>query len=105
MHSDPGVQPERTSLSWTRTSLALLVLGLTILRWAYAYPAVAIVLAVVAMMVGVATITGRRQRYEHDSLGLDRGSLRPNTSGVFLVAGAVTLIAATEMTMVILQLI
>ena len=37
LHSDPGLQPERTTLAWTRTVVAMLVVGAVMLRWAHLY--------------------------------------------------------------------
>ena len=53
LHHDPGLQPERTVMSWGRTVLALGVLSLTFLRWWPAVGAWAFGPAVVAAVVGV----------------------------------------------------
>ncbi|QYH20323.1 DUF202 domain-containing protein [Corynebacterium aquatimens] len=33
MHADPGLQPERTSMSWSRTAISMLVVSSILLRW------------------------------------------------------------------------
>ena len=53
--ADPGLQPERTAMSWTRTGLAMLVCAATLLRWADAYPEL-IMFAVCALSLGAVAI-------------------------------------------------
>lgn len=61
-HQDPGVQPERTLLSWARTSLLLVVVAGFLLRWVpYHGPKVlALFLAALAVSAGI-SLTHRRR--------------------------------------------
>lgn len=45
---DPGLQPERTSLSWVRTSMSVVVVALLFLRWYPYYGSVVFLPAAVA---------------------------------------------------------
>lgn len=61
-HQDPGVQPERTLLSWTRTGLLLVVAGGFMLRWAPYHGATVLTLFLAALAVaGAISITQRRR--------------------------------------------
>lgn len=83
--ADPGLQAERTSMSWTRTALAMLVCAATLLRWAGSYPSL-IVVASVALAAGALVIVAlnrRAYRFEADALAHERSE--PNAAAVLLL--------------------
>ncbi len=89
--ADPGLQPERTAMSWTRTALAMLVCAAALLRWAGSYPAL-IVAASVALAAGALVIVAlnrRAYRFEASALADERSA--PNAAAVFLLS-AMTLV-------------
>lgn len=84
--ADAGLQPERTSLSWSRTSLALMVCSATLLRWAFYYPwLVYAAIGILAVLAVVISLT-QRQRYATDAKGIAREGLPPNIVPVFAMA-------------------
>src|SRR5262245_33495646 len=68
---DPGLQPQRTALAWSRTSLAVFVNALVVLRTgaqADKTPLIVVgILLLVAAAAGVMYSTWRRQRLLHDT--------------------------------------
>lgn len=91
---DEGLQPERTALSWTRTSLALMVCSLTLLRWSRAYPAV--VFAAIALLAVLSVVLGgsNRRMYRMRAEDLSRETARPNLPGVAILTVMLTLFGA-----------
>lgn len=71
---DPGLQPERTTLAWLRTTLSFLVGGLVMIRFV-AHHSLAGAVAAVAMMVPLAALlTGlaaHRHRHTQHNLRTD----------------------------------
>ncbi|MGP9725220.1 DUF202 domain-containing protein [Corynebacterium sp. AOP40-9SA-29] len=62
--TDPGLQPERTSMSWGRTSLAYLVAAAVMLRWAPHYGAVVVGVSGGLMLVAGVIYATQRRRYD-----------------------------------------
>lgn len=70
LHQDPGLQPERTVMSWDRTLLALFVVAAMLLRW---YTAVGLAALIPAGLCGMAAWTihvTQRRRYTAQATGL-----------------------------------
>ncbi|MFC6878850.1 MULTISPECIES: DUF202 domain-containing protein [Actinomadura] len=67
---DPGAQPERTALAWSRTTLALIVTGLLCIRLAPTWTGAAVASAVVCGSAGLLLHRARAR------LGARNGRLR-----------------------------
>lgn len=102
-HTDPGLQPERTSLSWTRTVLSLVVCSLTMLRWGHAYPGAIYMLAAVMVLVCAAVVVSTRHRYARQGEGLAAEKLPPAPGAVLLLAGSLTLFGASELVLILVS--
>lgn len=91
MTRDPGLQPERTALAWVRTSVALLVNALIVLRGGLSHhqPALLVLGGVLlALAAGGATFAGWRRRQ------LDAAPGAPPAVALQAVVGATFLAAA-----------
>lgn len=100
-HQDPGVQPERTLLSWTRTALLLVVVGGFMLRWTPYYGAVALTLFVAAVIsAGGITLTQRR-RLERLTWGIADGRHPPAVGTIAGLALTVALLGVAAMVLLL----
>ncbi|MHA6600451.1 DUF202 domain-containing protein [Corynebacterium coyleae] len=99
--ADPGLQPERTAMSWTRTGLAMLVCAATLLRWADAYPEL-IVFAVCALTLGAVAIgLLNRRLYRRDAFALADERSAPNTAPIAILTAMMLGIAVVGLYLVL----
>lgn len=90
-HADPGLQPERTVMSWGRTVLALQVTALMFVRWYSQVGAWAFAPAALSSLAGAAILLGQRRRYSRQSTGITDERVRP---ALRTVAGMVAFVVS-----------
>lgn len=101
LHDDPGLQPERTSLAWNRTVVALLVAATTMLRWAHEYPVVIVVLAVVLIGLALVIVATSASRYRDQAASFGRERAEAKTLSVLLLTACMVIFGAGELVMML----
>lgn len=102
-HADPGLQPERTVLSWTRTVVSLMIVSAILLRWSSYFPSV--IYGVIAVMSGLAiTIyVTQQRRYTRAGLGIAEERIEPSIGSVFLLTTAMFLFGMAGLALLVLE--
>lgn len=87
-HDDPGLQPERTTLAWGRTVLALITAAAICLRWVTHHGVFALTLFAVAVGTGTIIYLSQRTRYTRSSRGITEETVAADATGVLGLATA-----------------
>lgn len=91
-HNDPGLQPERTALSWTRTAVSMALVSMILLRWAKVYGVWIFVLIGLLLGLSATIYFTQRARYRAGVRGLLENAVPPNIlSVVILTSGMLVL--------------
>lgn len=102
-HQDPGVQPERTLLSWTRTALLLVVVGGFMLRWTPYYGAVALTLFVAAVVAAGGVTLTQRRRLAHLTWGIAQERYPPAVGTIAGLALTVMVLGVAAMVLLLVS--
>ncbi len=86
IHQDPGLQPERTVMSWGRTTLALCVAALVFLRWLPHYGAGILAMVGLAMATAGGIYATQRRRYVRSSQGISNERLHADVVAVLSIS-------------------
>ncbi|AGF73750.1 DUF202 domain-containing protein [Corynebacterium halotolerans] len=103
LHDDPGLQPERTSLSWARTTVALAVASAVLLRWANHFPVAIHALVVVMGTMALAIYLTQRRRYRRAGLGLAHGRVEANVGSVVAVTVGMVLLGVAGLGLILVD--
>lgn len=91
-HLDEGLQPERTSLAWSRTAWSLAVTSAIFIHWSLRFGPAVFLMVVVAL--GAALMIGgtRQRRYNRWVRGIVREQVEPQIVPVLLLTATSTLL-------------
>lgn len=87
-HGDPGLQPERTTLAWGRTMMALVTVSAIFLRWLPNHGLPILLLFAVSTGAAAAIYLTQRRRYSASARGIRQERVDADTSAVLWTAFA-----------------
>lgn len=90
-HHDPGLQPERTILSWGRTLMAMVVVAAIFLRWVPAHGVAALALVPLVLIPVTLVYLTQRRRYLRMDAGIRSERVEADVWGIFATSGAIML--------------
>ncbi|WP_043443196.1 DUF202 domain-containing protein [Arthrobacter sp. L77] len=100
-HEDPGLQPERTTLAWNRTMLALVIAGVLLLRWVPRHGWFPLGLTLLTAATALAITAGQARRYRRSARGIREGRIDADVAGVLGTTVAVALLGALALVVVV----
>ena len=92
LHTDPGLQPERTQLAWTRTVISMLLVSAVMLRWAGVYGPAVRRLAGALLTRAVFIVSTQQRRYLPAAQGLSQERVQPGVFAVVALTAALLLL-------------
>ncbi|MEE2522330.1 DUF202 domain-containing protein [Pseudarthrobacter sp. J75] len=100
-HQDPGLQPERTSLAWGRTMMALITVSAIFLRWLPHHGLPILALFGVAAVAAAGIYLTQRRRYRTSSRGISSEQLSADAGAVLWTTVACVALGGLGITIVV----
>lgn len=100
-HGDPGLQPERTTLAWTRTLVSYAVCSAILLRWLpyYGTFVVALIFLMVATALGIHV--SQNSRHQASVQGLSAGRVRPQVRAVLVMTSGMIIFGVSGIILIL----
>ncbi|WP_301498356.1 DUF202 domain-containing protein [Corynebacterium sp.] len=102
MVRDPGLQPERTNLSWSRTAMRLMLTATAMLHWVSSYGRPVVLVAGLLAYVGLVIYMTQVRRYRRQFLGMGRASIAPSVLGVVTLTVSTVVLGLVSLVLVII---
>ncbi|MCQ9386653.1 DUF202 domain-containing protein [Brevibacterium sp. 50QC2O2] len=102
-HQDLGLQPERTALAWTRTTVSFLVAAAILLKWTGNFGWPILVLVAGLAITGLLVLARQRIRYTRGARGIVGGRVRPNLRAVITLTCCLWAIGIAELVLLLLS--
>lgn len=93
-HGDAGLQPERTDLSWGRTTLSIVVAAAIFLRWLPHHGWFVGILVAAAVVAALAISLTRKRRFRRAIHGIQQERMAPDIASAAAVSTSVVILAA-----------
>lgn len=101
-HDDPGLQPERTSLAWGRTLLALVVAAALLLRWLPPHGLAAVLPLAAAAVLALGIWLRQGLRYGRGARSVALESSAPDPLEILAISAAVVVLGALSLLTILL---
>ncbi|UYQ77424.1 DUF202 domain-containing protein [Glutamicibacter sp. JL.03c] len=99
---DPGLQPERTVMAWSRTMYSFFITGAIFLHWLPAIGASAIWLCALSVLAGLGILGSQRTRYRRMDQQLRRQRMQADATAVLATTALLVIVAAGALALVLL---
>lgn len=100
-HEDPGLQPERTGLAWTRTAVAYSLCSAVLLRWAWVFGTPVFFMVALLLAIAATVYLTQRNRYRRQVEGINRGWTRANVTGVMIMSVSMVIFGVAALVLVV----
>ncbi|MHA7154855.1 DUF202 domain-containing protein [Arthrobacter sp. TMN-50] len=101
--TDTGLQPERTTLAWGRTLLALVVCGVLFGRWVPQYGWFALILITALLLAALGIYVSQQVRYRRSLKGMSSGVLTADVAPIIVTSAVVMAVGAAGIYAVLFQ--
>lgn len=102
-HLDPGLQPERTAMAWSRTALACCIVSAFTIRWLSFYGPGLLVLPALTLLAAVAITFTQQRRIRAAVRAISRDGLPINPLPMLCLVGLCWALGASSLLLVWLQ--
>lgn len=100
---DPGLQPERTSMAWSRTALACCIASAVGLRWLPFYGMAVLIIPALTLVAAVAITVSQQRRIRIAVTGIHREGLALDPGSMLALVAICWALGISGVTLVLLQ--